>query len=300
MRKLTIGLPKGIYYYYYGDILKKFFSDLGIHVIVSPDTNRKTIDDGIKYANDEMCLSLKVLLGHINYLKDKCDYIVVPRIVNYGKKDQTCTNFLGFYDMINNLFNVKIITFDIDYQNKKTEKKAFIKVGKQLKINNKHVIEAYQKAYLEHQKKVETAILKNMKNLGKDKIKVLMVAHPYNLYDRYIGQPIIDILQNQGVEIIYSDKFDPQITNKLASCYSKSLYWKYAKENIGAIKFSLERVDGVVFLTTFPCGIDSLVNELVIRKINKPTLNLIIDDNDSLTGIETRLESFVDILEQAR
>ena len=34
--------------------------------------------------------------------------------------------------------------------------------------------------------------------------------------------------------------------------------------------------------------------------INKPYLNLIIDDMDSLTGIKTRLESFVDILEQRK
>ena len=300
MSKVTVGLPKGIYYYYYGDILKSFFSNLGINVIVSPDTNRKTIDDGIKYANDEMCLSLKILLGHVNYLKDKCDYIIVPRIVNYGKKDQTCTNFLGFYDMINNLFKIKIITFDIDYQRKKTEKKAFIEMGKQLNFSNKQIIKAYHDAYLTCQKRLEKAIYQNRENLKKDQIKILLVAHPYNLYDRYIGQPIIDILKKQAVEIIYSDKFENQITNKLASCYSKNLYWKYAKENIGAIKLCLDQVDGIVFLTTFPCGIDSLVNELVIRKINKPTLNLIIDDNDSLTGIETRLESFVDILEQAR
>jgi len=44
--------------------------------------------------------------------------------------------------------------------------------------------------------------------------------------------------------------------------------------------------------------LDSLVNELVMRKISKPYLNLIIDDLDSNTGLETRLESFIDIVEQ--
>ena len=59
-----------------------------------------------------------------------------------------------------------------------------------------------------------------------------------------------------------------------------------------------EKIDGILFLTTFPCGIDSLVTELVLRKIDKPYLNLVIDDLDSMSGIETRLESFVDIIEQ--
>ena len=60
-----------------------------------------------------------------------------------------------------------------------------------------------------------------------------------------------------------------------------------------------EKIDGIVFLTAFPCGLDSLVNELVMRKIDKPYLNLVIDDLDSLAGMETRIESFVDIIEQA-
>ena len=42
-----------------------------------------------------------------------------------------------------------------------------------------------------------------------------------------------------------------------------------------------------------------MVNDLVIRKIkNKPILNLVIDEQDASAGLYTRLESFVDILEQ--
>ena len=33
-----------------------------------------------------------------------------------------------------------------------------------------------------------------------------------------------------------------------------------------------------------------------MRKINKPYLNLIIDDIESSGGIETRIESFIDII----
>ena len=33
-----------------------------------------------------------------------------------------------------------------------------------------------------------------------------------------------------------------------------------------------------------------------MRKINIPNINLIIDDNSSFTGLETRLERFLDML----
>ena len=49
--------------------------------------------------------------------------------------------------------------------------------------------------------------------------------------------------------------------------YCNGLYWKYSKESIGSIKLIENNIDGIIFLTTFPCGLDSLVNELVIRKL---------------------------------
>ena len=46
--------------------------------------------------------------------------------------------------------------------------------------------------------------------------------------------------------------------------------------------------------------VDSLVNELVLKKITKPTLNIIIDSQTSEIGLETRLESFIDILKERK
>ena len=108
MDKITIGIPRSLYYYYYGDLWKNFFRNLGFNVIVSPKTTKDIVLRGNKMANDEMCLSLKNYLGHVDYLKDKCDYIIIPRIDTYGIDNQTCTNFLATYDIINNLFNINI------------------------------------------------------------------------------------------------------------------------------------------------------------------------------------------------
>ena len=127
-----------------------------------------------------------------------------------------------------------------------------------------------------------------------------MVGHPYILYDQYFGIPIVKMLKKQNIEIIYSDKFDSKKSNELSSKISNTLYWKYNREELGAIELAKDKIDGVIFISSFPCGPDSLANELAMRKISKPYLNLIIDDIDSLTGIETRIESFVDILDAKR
>ena len=118
------------------------------------------------------------------------------------------------------------------------------------------------------------------------------------MHDEFIGIPIVKMLKNMNISIIYSDQFDSSLANNSSNKLSPNNYWKYSKEIIGSINLSKNNINGIIFLTTFPCGVDSLANELVMRNINIPFLNIIIDDLDSLSGIETRIESFIDILLQ--
>ena len=152
---------------------------------------------------------------------------------------------------------------------------------------------AKRKANIENKKLYE----EQSKKLKSKNKKVLLISHPYNTYDDIIGKPIIKILEKYNIDIIYSDLFDKELTNKYGYDLSNGLYWKYSKEAIGSIILS-DSVDGIIFFSSFPCGLDSLVNELMMRKIDKPYLNIIIDDISSLTGIETRIESFVDIINE--
>lgn len=300
MDKIKIGIPRSLYYYYFSDLYTNFFKYLDCEVIISPPTNKEIMELGNNNSVDEMCMSLKNYIGHVVYLKDKVDYIVIPRIDNYGISNQTCTNFLSLYDIVNNITDTKILNYNICLSNGETEYKGFLKMGKQLKKTKKQIKTAYLRSKIEESNKKDNQIRNNMYNLLTKKIKILLIGHPYNLYDELVGKPIIDYLQKNNIEIIYGDKFDDIKTNKLSTKLSHECYFKYNKENIGSIEICKGMIDGIIFLTSFPCGPDSLVNELVMRKINIPYLNLIIDDLDSNVGLITRLESFTDILKMRR
>ena len=59
------------------------------------------------------------------------------------------------------------------------------------------------------------------------------------------------------------------------------------------------KIDGIVTLTAFGCGPDSLMCERIMRKakrFNKPLLHLTIDEQTGEAGFITRLEAFVDML----
>ena len=291
-----VGLPRSLFYYYYGDIWKSFFRNLNIPFIISPKTNKKIMDRGNKKANDEMCTSLKNYLGHIDYLKDKCDYILVPRISNYKSNNQACTNFWAIYDIVNNLYDIKILNYNIDLEKRKSLKKGLYKIGKELNKTNKEIKRAYKKAIYEYNLIKNKNIEITNNKLNSKKTKILIISHPYNTYDEMIGKEIIDYLTKENIEIIYSDKFDSKEMNKLSKKISKNLYFKYSKEAIGTIIKAKDKIDGIIYISSFPCAPDSLVNELTIRKLKKPNINIIIDNNASFTGIETRLESFLDVI----
>lgn len=295
---MKIGIPRSINYYQNKYMWKYFFEKLGIDIILSPKTNKKIVDDGNRISNDEMCLSLKTYLGHIEYLKDKCDYILIPRIDNYGRNNQTCTNFLSFYDIINNLFNIKIINYDINYEKGKNEYKAYLDVGKQLHKSKEEVRDAYIYALVKSSKELKKMYINELNKLNNNKIKILLVGHDYNIEDELVGGPIIKYLKKMDCEVIKCNNLPAITTNSLSKQLSNTLYWKYNKENIGSIPFCEDKIDGIILISSFPCGPDSIVNELVLRRVNMPIINLIIDDLDSFSGLETRLESFIDILSQ--
>ena len=299
MDKLTIGIPKALLYYKFKDLWINFFENLGLNVIISPNTNKEILENGKKYCLDEACLPLKIYMGHIDYLKDKCDYILVPRISTLKKNEKVCTNFMCLYDLVSNTFDKNIIHYNIDVEKKEDEEYAFITMGLNLGFSYRDAKNAFKLAK-------EYEIIMDNKRISRQinkltntkKRKILLAGHPYNLYDNLIGGYITSYLESENIEILYSDNFNNKYYDKVNEEISPRNYYTYNKEVIGSIFTHKNQVDGIILITAFPCGPDSLTNEIILRSIDVPIINLLIDEQLSDNGIITRLESFLDILEE--
>lgn len=300
MKKIKVGIPRALLYYRYGVLWKNFFESLDCNVVLSPETNKEIIELGTNNTIDECCLSYKIYVGHVFYLSKICDYILISRVCDYGKKDKVCTRFNGTYDDIKNKIpKNQILTYDIEYTNLKFPIFGFIKIGLKFTKNIIKIIYSYLKAK-NKQKKYDIIQFNNEKNkLTKSNKKILILSHFYNIQDKFISKYITDYLEENNIIPIYSNKFDKNITKTFSEYFSNTLYWKYSKEMIGSLYYSKNMIDGIIFISTYPCGIDSLVNNLAILK-NKdiPKLNLVIDENITELSLETKLESFIDILKQ--
>lgn len=302
MEKITIGIPKAFLYYRYNILWESFFKNLGCKIIISDNTSKKTIELGKKYSVDESCLSSKIYLGHVASLINKCDYLLIPRVENYGKNEKVCVKFNATYDIVKNLFpKQKLLNYNIEKTRNPLLFLGYLKMGLKITKNPYKILKSYLLAKKDHKKSKKKLYKDQLQKLNSHKLKVLIVTHPYNIYDEFIGKPIIKKLERMNIELIYADKLDPKISKMYASSLSPTLYWTYSKELIGSIPYYEYSVDGVIFLTSFPCGPDSLVNELILRKItNLPITNILIDELSASTGLETRLESFVDIIKERR
>lgn len=301
MKKIKIGIPRAFLYHRYSVLWKTFFTNLNCKIVLSPETNRDILELGTNNTIDECCLSYKIYLGHVLYLKDKCDYILISRICDYGKKDKVCTRFNGTYDVIKYLVPKKeIIEYNINHTKYKYEFFEFIKMGLKINKNIFKVIYSYlvaknRQKYFNINKENEEKHKLNLNNK-----KVLIVSHFYNIKDNYISKYIIDYLDKKNITLLYSDKLNKSLASSFSEYFSETLYWKYAKEMIGSIYYYRNQIDGIIFISTYPCGQDSLVNNLAILKNSHlPIINLIIDENITDLSLETKLENFIDIIKGA-
>ncbi len=310
---MKIGIPKAMMHYQNPILYESFFKNLGFEVVYSDETNKEILEEGKKYSIDETCLSAKIYLGHVSNLvkrlkKENIDYIFIPRIGYFSKRETVCVKFYAMYDICKNIFDAKFIDLNIDYSKGITEIKGFLKLGEKLKVSYAKTISSYIRA--KNIEKLYNLSLYNKQikllNESKNNMNVLIVSHPYISHDKYLGSQITSYLRSANVNVYYADINKSSLNinekNNIKNSYkkiSKSLYWKYNQNLINGLFEYIDKVDGIIYLSTFPCGPDALVNELVLRKVKeKPSINIILDEQEVGAGLYTRLESFVDVLEQ--
>lgn len=297
MKKIKVGIPKALLFYYYNDLWTAFFEKLNVDIIYSDDTNKEILRKGEEKSIDEACLALKIYLGHIDNLKGKCDYILVPRMFCVKKKEQVCTNFNALYDIVHNLYSdINILNYNIDLNKRKKESSAFIHIGEQLGFSYIESYNAFLYAKDIEKEKRKKKIEEQEKKLYSNKLKVLIASHPYNMYDSYISGEVIQYLKEENIEIIYSDIIDYKKVDEECSAISTDVHWTHNKEVMAGVHYYHAKVDGMILISSFPCGPDSLAVEMIKRKIDIPILYLVFENENSQTGLFTRLESFFDIL----
>ena len=70
---------------------------------------------GQQVSLDEVCLPVKLFLGHAAYLGERCDLLLVPHLVSLERRAFTCPKFMGLPDLVRQaLPGIRVIVGTVD------------------------------------------------------------------------------------------------------------------------------------------------------------------------------------------
>ena len=296
---MKIGIPKGLLYYKYHPFFMTFFAELGAEIIVSEDTNKSILDLGVKHCVDEACMPVKVFHGHVASLRGKCDAILIPRIMQVRRREYICPKFCGLPEMV--IYNIPnlpdVISEPIYAMDDKQLYEWARMAGRVVTRDRKTIRRAFYKAYSAQN---EHAI--GFNTLSYD-MKVALAGHPYNIYDSYSNMNIVSKLNALGIGIITEEFVDEQDIDTYVGKSLKRPSSSFAMYAYGSLATAYEKkmCDGIIYISSFACGIDSVLIELVKERVGDfPFMVLKIDEHTGEAGVNTRIEAFVDMLERRK
>ncbi len=306
-----IGICRALHSYHHFSLWERFFRTLGFDVLLSPATKKDTVSRGAIRAPAEICLPVKIFLGHIDELRDQVDLIFVPRLVCWRLgRDYFfgCPKAIGLPDLTTATFPrlPGMVELTIDERQHQQET-AFLLTAKQLGVPLNHARRAYQEACAPAlPPKTERTYLRNglPRSLPEKPplpgIRIGIIGHPYILFDEFLGVQIINFLQELGVSPVIPFPDEEAILKETQQPWYPN--WFYELELLAGARMCVtqHQVQGVILVTTFACGTASVTNETIGTIIGRhrplPTLTLLIDEHTGETGLKTRLEAFVELV----
>jgi len=317
---MRVGIPCGLFYYYYYPLWKTFFLDLGAEVVTSSATTRLTVNEGSEYAVDEACMPVKVYYGHVRELCGcGLDYLFVPRLVSVEPRSYICPKFMGIPDMIRaqvpELPKLIDITIDLSRDDKHL-KRDIVKIGKLFGGSKRSIQNAYEHAVEENRYCYEIAREgwtmgeaiaiwegKTLDKVSAQDLDIGILGHGYSLYDEGLSMGIIQKIRKMGCRVHLLESLDPEVVEREAATLPKRVFWTLGRKIMGSVIHldKREDIDGIIYLACFGCGPDSLIGELAERSTKcKPFMLLTIDEHSGEAGMLTRLEAFCDMLRRRR
>lgn len=323
---VKVGIPSALLYYIYYPMWQAFFNELGVQVVTSGRTTKNILDKGVSEALADACVPIKLFFGHVMELKDKVDYLYIPRVVCLNRKTVYCPKFLGLPDMIrHSVDNVPpIIDVRMDTrQGRFALLKAHFEIGSYFGADKMSIFRAYLKAggtfghYNRLLRKGFSPVeaMAHLNNPDKSRVtgppksnlKFAVLGYPYAIYDSFISVNVLEKLRQMGVNVQTAENIHPVLLALQRNCdLPKRLFWTFSDMALKAAHFLFKqgRVDGVLHLTAFGCGPDSLLNKFIELEAKKhrniPFMTLMIDEHTGEAGMATRLEAFVDMVRRRK
>jgi predicted nucleotide-binding protein (sugar kinase/HSP70/actin superfamily) len=290
------------------EITGLFLDSLGLNVLAPSPITDETIKKGVKYSPDMMCFPYKVTLGsYIESLERGANTLLMYdnkgscRLKQYNKLHEFTLEGMGFdFEMI----PVTLMNFVPRLSKISGKDWAFVlkKFNKYFGMiqneDSKYSIWSEEKPNIGIIGEIYCACDERANHHLEDKIKKFG-ATPYNT--ARVGDFIKDRIKKK-LGVFNFELFNGEIAKfrKLAKGYFNGDLGGHSLENIANLMHMCERkVDGIIHIFPLSCmpeaTIEPYINK-ICRDNNVPLLRLYIDENNSEVNLETRLETFIELI----
>lgn len=317
---MKIGLPRALVFYYYYPLWERLFTNLGAEVILSDVTSSRLVESGVKVSVPELCVPIKIFNGHIlNLLSKNVDYCFVPRFISVDKNEWFCPKFLGLPEIVNySIYQAKdkMLTFDIVCKSEDTcSVDTYKPLCEIMNVTQKQLKDALNDAkahWINFRECCKQGYTIDEANLICDnkivdipsyesEITIGLLGYVYNIYDKFVSMDIIKKLRQMGVNVITFEMLEENLLN--VNDKSKNVYWTFSRKLYTCAKelINTKQVDGILHVTAFGCGPDSVTGKLIELESDKaemPFMTIRVDEHTGESHILTRLEAFVDMLKR--
>jgi len=247
-------------------------------IIFSGKTTKEIVEYGLKNSCDELCIPVKIFTGHVEYLirQKQVDALFLPRLVSVLPGTYSCPKIIGIPDIIkSNYHGIELVVPEINLRKKR-------KIMSEESMKNEQLFDF------------------PMAKVAKTK-NIIVLAHSYVIFDEFLNKGILETIKNAGYNPIYPAYYRFN-SFYISSDLPKEFFWSSARDIYNYFEWARNstNVDGVIYLMTFGCGIDSILQELIMRKCNKiglPYLCITVDEHCADVGIQTRIEAYLDMIE---
>jgi len=143
---------------------------------------------------------------------------------------------------------------------------------------------------------------RTFEQIKKPHLKIAVIGHPYVVYDKYLSMDLLGKLNSSGVKIFTVEMAEESAINIEAGNLRKPMFWNFGRKALGSsMHFARNsRPDGFIYVTSFGCGIDSFVCNMIERRIrtmgDMPFITITLDEHSGEAGLNTRLEAFIDMI----
>lgn len=321
---MKVGIPRALLYYYYYPLWKTFFERLGCEVVTSGKTTKELIDKGIKASVPEICVPIKILNGHVLELLDSgVDHVFIPRMMSIRKGEFFCPKFMGLPDMVRyslpgaqeKVLYPKISSLSDDI----SDDELYLGLGEVLGVSHKQIKEALKEGRevwkkFRNKSKEGYTIAEAMDYVmaGKEPerqedrtITIGLMGYVYDVYDEFVSMGVVDKLREMGVKVLTFEMMDEDMLDRELDSMKKRLFWTFSNKLLAAgYRFLKDKnIDGVIHVTAFGCGPDSLIGKLMeIDSIEygKPFMTIRVDEHTGENHLLTRIEAFVDMIQRKK